>query len=555
MLGRDAGARASRGARSALLAQSRHDVVDAKEHRGGFHRRLDALHLDGVRLPDTQLLHVDDGALVAVDAESASLAGGALRRPLRVLGPELCQGANHVGAAVLREGPGDNLESLADSLERPLLDALNLERLLGDGAAHGHLDRAAAGQQPGIVHDVPGHAHRVLEVALNLVEDVPGSAAEDDGARLGLLAVDEEGEVLLSQLLHLEEARAGADVLLLELLDAVHDGSAGGSRDAVVIRLPHPAKRGDARLAQVVGGEVAESLLRDHNVGLEGGDLRANALDPVLLHLEQHRPVLLLGDLDVGLVLTLLVLEGAVQEHNARVLDPALHPAGRDDVLVHHHSLQHAAVVDATAGDFLNLGVLLDVNLLGAVAVVHRHAQHSLQRELSHERAETAGVLGADAAADDVHELLAVVHVDGKREGIDDLHRRVQRLHVRSDDDGGVDVLLEERLREVEDLAREDDDGGGSVADLLVLRAAELDHGLRRDGEANGEGQRSIVNFLWGWAMSGRATFRPPRFDFFEGTGCGRAPWPRGESRRSREGWRCHRSSARYLGRRRKGLG
>ena len=50
-----------------------------------------------------------------------------------------------------------------------------------------------------------------------------------------------------------------------------------------------------------------------------------------------------------------------------------------------------------------------------------------------------------------------------------------------------------------------------------------------------------------------RATFRPPRFDFFEGTGCGRAPWPQGESRRSREGWRCHRSSARYLGRRRKG--
>ena len=328
------------------------------------------------------------------------------------------------------------------------------------------------------MNHVPGHAQRVVEVALHFVQDVPRRAAEDDGARLGLLAVDEEGEVLLAQLLHLEQTGTGADVLLLELLDAVYDGGAGGSRDAVVIRLSHPSKRGDARFAEVVRGEVAEALLGDHNVGLERGDLRAHALDPVLLHLEQHRPVLLLGDLDVGLVLTLLVLEGAVQEHHAGVLDPARHPAGRDDILVHHHALQHAAVVDATAGDLLNLGVLLDVNLLGAVAVVHRDAHHGVERQVTHERAEARGVLGADARGDDVHELLAVVHVDGERERVDDLDGGVKRLHVRADDDSRVDVLLEEGLGEVENLSREDDDGGGSVADLLILRAAELDHGL-----------------------------------------------------------------------------
>ena len=47
-----------------------------------------------------------------------------------------------------------------------------------------------------------------------------------------------------------------------------------------------------------------------------------------------------------------------------------------------------------------------------------------------------------------------------------------------ADDDSRVDVLLEEGLGEVENLSREDDDGGGSVAHLLILRAAELDHGL-----------------------------------------------------------------------------
>jgi hypothetical protein len=45
---------------------------------------------------------------------------------------------------------------------------------------------------------------------------------------------------------------------------------------------------------------------------------------------------------------------------------------------------------------------------------------------------------------------------------------------------GGVDVLLQERLREMQDLARQDDHRGGAVADFLILRARELDHRLRR---------------------------------------------------------------------------
>lgn len=51
-----------------------------------------------------------------------------------------------------------------------------------------------------------------------------------------------------------------ADVALLDLLRAVHDGGAGGTRDAVVVRLAQPADGADAGLGQVVGRQVRQAL-------------------------------------------------------------------------------------------------------------------------------------------------------------------------------------------------------------------------------------------------------------------------------------------------------
>ena len=60
--------------------------------------------------------------------------------------------------------------------------------------------------------------------------------------------------------------------------------------------------------------------------------------------------------LDVRLRLALLVLEGAVEEEDARLLDAAAHLAV-DDVLVEHDALEHARVLDVAARDLLDLGV------------------------------------------------------------------------------------------------------------------------------------------------------------------------------------------------------
>ncbi len=45
-------------------------------------------------------------------------------------------------------------------------------------------------------------------------------------------------------------------------------------------------------------------------------------------------------------------------------------------------TLEHAAVLDGPPGNLLHLGVVLDVDLLGAVAQVARHRLHSVQRQL-----------------------------------------------------------------------------------------------------------------------------------------------------------------------------
>ena len=94
--------------------------------------------------------------------------------------------------------------------------------------------------------------------------------AEQDRAGLGVRAVLHEGEVLVAQLPDLKEPTAGADVRLLDLVEAVDDGGADRPGDPVVVGLADPADRGDAVLDEVVLRQVGDALLGDDNVGLDG---------------------------------------------------------------------------------------------------------------------------------------------------------------------------------------------------------------------------------------------------------------------------------------------
>lgn len=186
-----------------------------------------------------------------------------------MLGPELRHGPDDTDAAVLRQGAGDDLHGLADGHVRTLLDALHLYAGPAKTDRHGHLGGTATGQELGLVHDVPDDLHGVLEVALDLVEDVLGPTAEEDGAGLGILALLEEGEPLLPDLAHLEQAALGAEVGLLDLVGPADDGGAGGAGHPVVVRLAEAAEGRDAGLGEVVLGQVGHALLGHDDVGLE----------------------------------------------------------------------------------------------------------------------------------------------------------------------------------------------------------------------------------------------------------------------------------------------
>ena len=128
---------------------------------------------------------------------------------------------------------------------------------------------------------------------------------------------------------------------------------------------------GDAGLDEEVLRQVGDALLGDDEVGLVGDDVVAYLLDVGLLLLEDLGKVLLLQHLDVGLALALLVLEVAVEQEDARVLDAPPH-LGVRHVLVEHDPVEDAGVLDGAAGDLLDLGVALRVDLLGGRSAVSR---------------------------------------------------------------------------------------------------------------------------------------------------------------------------------------
>jgi len=95
------------------------------------------------------------------------------------------------------------------------------------------------------------------------------------------LGEEEEGGVvhaLVAELLDVEEAAAGADVALAEVLDSVNDGRPAGAGDPVVVRLAHAPDRGDVVLEQVVLSEVWRSvgqLVGSRSTGRKGGGVGA----------------------------------------------------------------------------------------------------------------------------------------------------------------------------------------------------------------------------------------------------------------------------------------
>jgi len=63
-----------------------------------------------------------------------------------------------------------------------------------------------------------------MQVSLDLIEDILGGTSENDGASGWVLAFLEEGEIVITDLLDLEDSALCSNIRFLELLGPVNNG-------------------------------------------------------------------------------------------------------------------------------------------------------------------------------------------------------------------------------------------------------------------------------------------------------------------------------------------
>ena len=250
------------------LAATGDNIVNPQNHASTLDCGNNRLTLYRKGLPNTELGHVRDLAGSSVNANVARCARISIIVG-SMLGAKLGHGPDDTDTTVLSEGARNNFHGLTDGHVGSLLNTLHLHTGPTKSNRHGHFSSTATGQKLGLIYHIPNDLHGILKVALNLIQHVLGPATEKDRAGLGILALLEEGEPLLSDLAHLEQTALGTDVGFLNFIGTADDGGTGGAGHAVVVGLAEATEGGDAGLGEVVLGQIGHALLGNDNVGLE----------------------------------------------------------------------------------------------------------------------------------------------------------------------------------------------------------------------------------------------------------------------------------------------
>jgi len=446
------------------------NIVNTEKHTRSLDGGLDRLVLHDERLVDSEVDHIGEFTGLSVDTPAEVVGVG-------VLGAEGGDLTDGTGTAVLNEGLGDDLHGGGNAAEGPLLDTANILGLFQNSASDGHLGGTTSGEDTGVEDDVTDGGHSVVEVTVDLHEDILGGTTKKDGTGLGVLALLEVGEVLISDLADLKETTSGSDIRVLDLRRLVGDGGTGGTSDTIVIGLADTADTRNAGLDEKVLCQVGHSLLGEDDIGLVGDDIVTDLLNVLLLDSEDGVKIGLVGDFNVGLRLSLLVLQRAIEKENTGVLDLTGH-LGVYNILVDHDTIEDAALVEETSGDLLHTSVSLDVNLLLSITTVNSDLENGIQSELGDEVSETRHELGSQTRLDELQNSIGVSEVERESSLLHDFNSGIEGLDVRKDNVTRVHVALEEGVSDLEELSSEDDDGSGTITDLLILGTAELDHTL-----------------------------------------------------------------------------
>lgn len=178
-----------------------------------------------------------------------------------MLGAQVRQHTHRACACILDQCTGDDLQRLGHSLVRPLLHTLDALGLLAQLHRHGHLSSTTTRRQTRVEHDITRNAHGILQVPLDLVENVLRGTAEENGACFGVLALRQEGEILVADFFDLKQTAFRTNVGFLQVFNSVHNGCARGSRNSVVVCLSYTTQGCDVGFHQVVLCKICKVLV------------------------------------------------------------------------------------------------------------------------------------------------------------------------------------------------------------------------------------------------------------------------------------------------------
>mmetsp|Transcript_77198 Transcript_77198/g.226426 ORF Transcript_77198/g.226426 Transcript_77198/m.226426 type:complete len:381 (+) Transcript_77198:378-1520(+) len=375
--------------------------------------------------------------------------------------PQLVQDQGAVGAAVLCQRHGDDLQRAGKVVDHQLLLAGDGPRVLPQVAAQLHLDGAPATNDLGVPHGGLHDQQRVLQRALRLVDELLGPAPDEDGRGIRAGALREE-VVALRPDLPLLELAAGAEDAGRDALDRGLDLAAGGPPGALQVVLVHPAGAEDVAVGEVLGGQVPDGQAAEHHLRPGLGDEVQLLVDDVPLSVDDGLVLVGVRDADLSVVLLRLELELEVEQQDlgVRELLGLLLEARVREGLLEGHALDQRGVGDRAAGH------LLDAHRRDAQVVPeHRDGVH---RHLCEERLVVGHELRVQGRlrALDEHRalLLRTLRLEVDRHLAQLLQRQVAGSPEALDDLRAYKTILKEVLRLLQHLPGQNDNAGGAVA-------------------------------------------------------------------------------------------
>mmetsp|Transcript_6265 Transcript_6265/g.10799 ORF Transcript_6265/g.10799 Transcript_6265/m.10799 type:complete len:343 (+) Transcript_6265:64-1092(+) len=288
------------------------DLVDAEDGDSSVGGELEHPLLGHVQVQHAPLHRIHRRLVIAVDADGcgAVLVGGVEG------GDELSCG--HAG--VLGEGLGDDLESLAVLVDGVLLQTGARVAVGLDLACDLYLSGAGAGDEAAVAGHCLVHVHRIIDGALDVVEDVLSAAAHHDRGDAALLLLLLEDHHLGAADLLRGHVVTRADLLLRRRTEANEGDGVDGSCGAAEVELGWDLDGHDVGALQEVQSQLPDVRPRDHHVHPRPRDLVDHLLELGLLRLGVVLELVGALDEDVALGLGLGDVDAAGEDGDLGVL-------------------------------------------------------------------------------------------------------------------------------------------------------------------------------------------------------------------------------------------